>query len=67
VLGRLALGAVIVHVRGLCFYVDYDPSVAFYGLDYVASCAALWLLLWPGLWSFYGLNYAFAYERARYK
>jgi hypothetical protein len=34
---------------GLCFYVDYDPNVAPYSLDYVASCAALWLLLWPGL------------------
>jgi hypothetical protein len=34
---------------GLCFYVDYDPNVAPYGLDYVVSCAALWLL--------YGLDY----------
>jgi hypothetical protein len=35
VLRRLALGAVIVHVCGLCIYVDYDPNVASHGLDYV--------------------------------
>jgi hypothetical protein len=34
---------------GLCFYVDYDPNVASYDLDYVAS-----MLLYG---CFYGLDY----------
>jgi hypothetical protein len=59
--GRLALVAVIGHVCGLCFYVDYAPCVAPMAWTVLPlSCSMLASMAWT-MWFFYGLNYAFAY------
>jgi hypothetical protein len=61
VLWRLALVAVIVHLCGLCFYVNYALYVAPMAWTMLPLCCSMVASMAWTMWCLYCLNYAFAY------